>query len=254
MTLEYAPRGLLGVLTPQANTTVEPEFNLLLPPGIAMINARLVSAKDSMTARLLDYFEGFGQTLDQFANAPIGVAAAACTGSSYLAGREREAALVADITSARGYPFVTAALAVVDALRALEATSIALVSPYPDDLTEASRAYWQSHGFEVREIARPSSEAGAFHPVYSLDGSRAGEALNTLAHAAVDAVVMLGTGMPTLRAIATAIGAGGAPVISCNLCLAWRSVTALKGNAPDRASLSRWLKGEHWQGRLAQAR
>ena len=24
--LEYAPRGLIGALTPQANTTVEPEF------------------------------------------------------------------------------------------------------------------------------------------------------------------------------------------------------------------------------------
>ena len=29
MSLEYASRGLVGMLTPQANTTVEPEFNLL---------------------------------------------------------------------------------------------------------------------------------------------------------------------------------------------------------------------------------
>ena len=45
MSLEYAPRGLVGMLTPQANTTVEPEFNLLWPPGVAMINARLISDK-----------------------------------------------------------------------------------------------------------------------------------------------------------------------------------------------------------------
>ncbi len=91
MTLEYAPRGLVGMLTPQANTTVEPEFNILWPRGVAMINARLMSGKASMTDRLVDYFDNYGASLKQFANAPVGVVAAACTGASYLAGREREA-------------------------------------------------------------------------------------------------------------------------------------------------------------------
>ena len=60
MSLEYAPRGLVGMLTPQANTTVEPEFNLLWPPGVAMINARLMSDKPSMSDRLVDYFDNYG--------------------------------------------------------------------------------------------------------------------------------------------------------------------------------------------------
>jgi maleate isomerase len=73
MSLEYAPRGLVGMLTPQANTTVEPEFNLLWPPGVAMINARLMSDKPSMSERLVDYFDNYGASLRQFANAPVGV-------------------------------------------------------------------------------------------------------------------------------------------------------------------------------------
>ena len=60
MSLEYAPRGLVGMLTPQANTTVEPEFNILWPRGVAMINARLMSGKASMTDRLVDYFDNYG--------------------------------------------------------------------------------------------------------------------------------------------------------------------------------------------------
>ena len=71
MSLEYAPRGLVGMLTPQANTTVEPEFNLLWPPGVAMINARLMSDKGTIAARLVDYFANYGASLRQFANAPI---------------------------------------------------------------------------------------------------------------------------------------------------------------------------------------
>jgi len=250
MSLEYAPRGLVGMLTPQANTTVEPEFNLLWPSGVAMINARLMSDGKTLTARLLDYFDHYEASLKQFANAPISVAAAACTGASYLAGRAREAGLVADIEARHGYPFVTAALAVVDALNVLNAKRIGLVSPYPDELNAASIAYWQSHGFEVAEVARTLNDESSFHPIYSLSGSSAGHALSELQSKPLDAVVMLGTGMPTLRPIAAAIGWTGTPVMSCNLCLAWRVVTALDRSAPSAAALNGWLRGDDWAARV----
>jgi maleate cis-trans isomerase len=250
MSLEYAPRGLVGMLTPQANTTVEPEFNILWPAGVAMINARLMSDKNSMSERLVDYFDNYAPSLRQFANAPVGVVAAACTGASYLAGREREAALAKDIAARRGHPFVTAALAVVDALTVLKARRIGLVSPYPDDLSRASVGYWQSQGFEVTEIATAFDSEDAFHPIYSLGGSVAARALGTLEGKPLDAIVMLGTGMPTLAPIAGAIGWKGAPVMSCNLCLAWRALEALDGQAPRVSSLQPWLAGKGWVDRL----
>jgi maleate isomerase len=253
MSLEYAPRGLIGMLTPQANTTVEPEFNLLWPAGVAMINARLVSDKENMSARLVDYFANYTAALRQFANAPIAVAAAACTGASYLAGRAQEAALAQDIARRNGYPFVTAALAVVDALGALEARRVGLVSPYPDDLNQASVAYWQSHGFEVAAVAGAFNRDSAFHPIYSLGGSAAAAALQSLRDKPLDAIVMLGTGMPTLAPIAGAIGWSGAPVMSCNLCLAWRAVEALERQTPRRSTLESWLGGTGWVDRLRAA-
>lgn len=250
MSLEYAPRGLVGMLTPQANTTVEPEFNILWPPGVAMVNARLMSDKPSMTDRLVDYFDNYGSSLKQFANAPLGAVAAACTGASYLAGREREAEVVKNIGTQSGFPFITAALAVVDALNVLNARTIGLVSPYPDDLNRASIGYWQSHGFGVAEVANAFNTASSFHPIYSLGGSAASAALRTLEDKRLDAIVMLGTGMPTLRPIAETIGWRGAPVMSCNLCLAWRAVEALDTAAPRRATLERWLQGDGWAAQL----
>ena len=77
------------------------------------------------------------------------------------------------------------------------------------------------------EIANVFNAESAFHPIYSLDGSSAMQALRSLERKPLDAIVMLGTGMPTLAPIASAIGWAGAPVMSCNLCLAWRVVEAL---------------------------
>ena len=66
----------------------------------------------------------------------------------------------------------------------------------------------------------------------------------------VHTIVMLGTGMPTLEPILDRPEVGGAPVMSCNLCLAWRSVEALDGQTPGRASLEPWLQGEGWVAQL----
>ena len=107
--LEYAPKGLIGVLTPQANTTVEPEFAILCPPGYAPVNARMVSGKASMEDRGVDYVEHIDTWIDQFANAPLDAVALGMTGPSYLIGRESEDATEARVTEARGFPLVTTA-------------------------------------------------------------------------------------------------------------------------------------------------
>ncbi len=249
--LEYAPRGLIGTLTPQANTTVEPEFNILWPPGYAMINARLTSPKNTIEARLGDYWATTETSLDQFANAPISAVAFGCTGASYLAGKDDEDALVARIEAARGYPFITSARAVCDALRALGAERIGLVSPYPDDLTEASIGYWRSRGFSVAECAGVFNANSSFHPIYSLAAASARDALMALRDKPVEAIVMLGTGMPTLAPIAEAAAWDGPPVMSCMLCLAWRTIEAIEGRAPSADSAMSWINGAGWSDRLS---
>ena len=85
-----ARKGLIGVLTPQANTTVEPEFAILMPAGYAFLNARMVSDKPTIEGRLDDYFVHARSSIAQFANAPLGALAFACTGASYLQGVARE--------------------------------------------------------------------------------------------------------------------------------------------------------------------
>jgi maleate cis-trans isomerase len=249
--VEYAPRGLLGVLTPQANTTVEPEFTALLPPGVAMLNARMTSGKPTIVARLLDYLGSLDDWAAQFANAPVGAVAFACTGASYFAGVEAEEEAVARISAARGVPFLTAGHAVRDAFRALGARRIGLVSPYPQDLTEAAIGYFTALGFEVARVSGSVQQDGVFHPIYAMTGEGAHQALMALDPTGLDAVAMLGTGMPTLAPILRTPFLGGVPVLSCMLALAWRGVTLLDGVEPSRDALLAWVRGEGWGARHA---
>ncbi|NKC29762.1 maleate cis-trans isomerase family protein [Falsiroseomonas selenitidurans] len=252
MTVEYAPRGLVGVLTPQANTTVEPEFAMLWPPGIAMLNARMTSSKPTIIARLLDYLAELPSAAAQFANAPIDALAFACTGASYYAGVAEEDALVARMQDALGIPVITAALAVRDAFHAVGAERIGLVSPYPDDLTGAAVDYWTARGFEVAAVSRGAMADGSFHPIYAMTAQGAAAALAALPAGRVQAVAMLGTGMPTLGPILGQPFLGEAPVTSCMHALAWRSVCAVTKQAPEAENFLAWVRGEGWGARYRE--
>jgi maleate cis-trans isomerase len=250
MTVEYAPHGLIGVLTPQANTTVEPEFWLMLPPGVALINARMMSDKDSLEGRLIDYFDQLDTAVRQFHNAPIGAIALGTTGASYLAGIPRERDAVAALTKKTGVPFVTAGLAVVLALNTLNAKRIGIVSPYPEPLTKTCIGYWEEHGFKVDGVVQIENRPDQFHPIYSIAASNAQEGLDELEDMNLDAIVMLGTGMPTLEPILERPAVGGAPVMSCMLCLAWASIDAVRGQEPSADALRTFIRGEGWGERL----
>ncbi len=250
MPVEYARKGLLGVLTPQANTTVEPECGILMPHGYAAINARLTSDKETIEARLVDYFNTLKTACGQFSNAPVQAIAVACTGASYLVGRNRETEVLRDIEESRGVTVYTAATAVVDALRELGARRIALASPYPDGLTAKSVAYWESHGFQVTRVVSMPIDDSHFHPIYSMKAAAASGLLHQLAdgksHLA-DAIVMLDTGMPTLGPLLLANSVSPVPVISCMLCLAWKAVSIVD---PLNTSLQAWIRGDPWRGRF----
>ncbi|MFY0691746.1 MAG: hypothetical protein JXR14_07465 [Paracoccaceae bacterium] len=246
---QYAPLGLLGVLTPQANTTAEPELSILCPPGVSLLTARLTSEKASMDDRLVDYVLSMERTLDRFANAPLGAVIFACTGAAYLVDPDEENRTLAEIEARRGYPLITAANAVADALAALGATRVGIISPYGDPLHAHALAYWEKRHLEIAEVYRITSDDAAFHPIYALSDQASSVGLEALAGRQIEAVAMLGTGLPTLP---TLLKAGGAPlpVISPNLCLMWRALLALRGEAPSRENLMPWITGAHWSERF----
>lgn len=249
---EYCPKGLFAVLTPQANTTAEMELSMLVPRGYGLATARLISGKSEMSARLVDYVAQQDATLDRFANAPVSAAIFACTGAAYLVDPAEEARQTDAIEAARGYPFVTAASAVADALAALGAERVGLISPYGDDLHAAALDYWAKRDLRPVAIERIAGKAESFHPIYATPASQAEQAMDALPDADLDCILFLGTGLPTLPVIA-ARSSEALPILSPNMCLMWRAVLAATGTPPTRENLPGWVTGKpHWLGRFQE--
>jgi len=251
MTVEYASKGLVGVLTPQANTTVEPEYAILMPRDTTWINARMLSRHKTIEERLVDYWGRAPEFARQFANAPVGSLAFACTGTSYLVGKEAEDRVLAQVTQeSGGLPAMSAATAVVYALNALGAKRIGLVSPYEGALDAACTPYWESRGFEIAAKTNASGATLDFHPIYSLPSGSAQRALDEIDATDLDAIVMLGTGMPTLAPIARTPFKGRTPVLSCMFCIIWLSLALAAGRKPDADDLLAWVRGDWWRERM----
>ena len=244
---EYGP--VMGVTVPQANTTVEPEMQALLGAGHTLLTARMVCHSDDSRKRLLDYFDTLGASAAQFDVAPLQVLGFACTGSSYLVGASREAEHLAALTASNGYPVLSAAQAILQALQTLGARRIALLSPYPGWLSKAGQAYWQAAGLTITAIAGPPGELMDTRNIYKLKTPAVGNILASLDTTGCDAVLLSGTGMPSLRIIAA--HTLPVPVLSSNLCLAWAMQCAVQ---PDPSSIdllrSMLTFSADWRGRI----
>lgn len=227
---DYGAGGRFGLLVPQANPTVEPEFRRLVPSDAELYVARLTSRAPEPRDRLVEYLEHVAATLAQYDTLRLDAVAFACTGSSYLVGREREAELLAAAARACGAPVESAASAIAAALRALGARRIAIVSPYPAWLRAAGVAYWRDCGFDVIRTLDVATGRADTRGIYELQSADAAAAIDRLDLDELDAVLLSGTGMPTLPLLRQRANALP-PTLASNACLAWRLRAYVRGDA-----------------------
>lgn len=217
---DYGRKGRIGVATPQANPTVEAEFSVLYPRSVSVQASRLVSTDPAPLARLEDYFDGLEATLASYGGMSLSAFGFACTGSSYLVGADREDEACVRLSERFGYPVETAAKAIHARLEAQDIKRITIAMPYPAPLVEAAVTYWRSRGLEVVSAHRVKTRTADTRTIYELTSSDAADALETLETDDTDAILLSGTGMPTLACIAAS--EKNLPVLSSNYCLAWR--------------------------------
>ncbi len=218
---EYGALAQIGIAVPQANPIVEPEIQALMPDGVNVLATRLQGSRTDSKDRLVGYLRTLETTLSAFDTADLDAVGYACTGSTYIVGAADDADTMHRMQDRFGYPVISAAAAIKAALQHLGVTRIGVFAPYPHWLADLSFEFWKSEGFDVVAHAAAPIDPSDTRSVYKIRSAAVLENVKKLQLDRAEALVLTGTGMPTLKAIGVVAEALGRPVLSSNLCLAW---------------------------------
>ncbi len=204
-----------------------------MPADIAMYTTRLPVFPGDLQERTARYASGYAPALASFGNLRLDAHYIAMTGASYGLKVDGDRALTQQLSVQADAPVWTASLAIAEALQALQASSVVLISPYPQWLTERAIAYWESAGLRVHQVIKFGEEFRA----YQLTDAEVAERLARVQPPPGSAIVMSGTGMMSLRVIAAMRAQIAAPVLSSNLCGAWQLLKAIGAQASPALEL-----------------
>lgn len=235
----YGERGRIGLITLATDTSVLPEYQRLMPPGVAVYPAPILLPRGEVTPAALAEMladDALERAAGLLVWAGVGVVVFACTTGSLVHGPGWDRALIDRIERAAGLPATTTATAVLDALRAVGARRLSVVTPYLDELNEIERAFLEASGFAVVAIGgapcATDPEIGGLGPD---DALRLAAALD---RPEAEALFVSCTNFHCVEAVPRLEARLGKPVVTSNLAGAWAALRALGiGDAAPAAGL-----------------
>jgi maleate isomerase len=236
----------IGLIVPSSNTTMETEVPAILGRERFTFHSSRMRMKSVTADELRRMNEQTGRAAAELADARPDVVATACLvaimaqGSGYHCTAQDEIAAVLEREGAAA-PVVSSAGALLDALAALGARRIAMVTPYMKPLTRLVADYIESAGIEVHDAV--SLEVSDNRAVAALDPADLREHWKRLDLTGCDALVLSAcVQMPSLPVIASVEEEAGLPTLSASTATAWALLRAL-GREPRAEGAGRLLAG-----------
>ena len=145
----YGWRARIGLILPSVNVTMEPEMARVMPAGVSIHTARVMTRGKTTPDSYREMACDVERAAELLETADVDIVAYACTSGSIV---EDEEPILERIRQITKVPAVATAPAVVEALRRLGISAVAVATPYVEFVNEAERKYLEVRGFTVTAI------------------------------------------------------------------------------------------------------
>jgi len=228
-------RARLGILVPFTNSNLEPDMAMMRPDGVSLHVARM-GGYDADEIPDENQMQMLGQSdleepLRLLTGVKPDIVIYGCTSATLTHGPGFDQALAARIATACAAQTVTAAGALVAALRFLGAKRIGFASPYVPAINDLALGFLAELGFTAvsrSEMQEPldNEGQGGLLPEQVFDLAMAAN------HADADALVLSCTDMRSLEVLAQVEAETGKPAISSNQAIMFQALRLLGIDTP----------------------
>ena len=144
-------RAKVGLILPSVNTVIEPVFYLTAPSGITFHASRTLITGTGVQD-VIDMEKDKAIAAEQLLSARIDCLVDCCTASGIVQGLDHDKAFCSEIEKKAGIITTSTIQLIMDALKALELKNLVIVTPYPDEVDELEKAFFETQGFTVVNI------------------------------------------------------------------------------------------------------
>lgn len=236
-------RARIGQIRPATAIEGAEEWRTVTPVGVAYADARTIVPKvDSEGLKVM--MTQVVTAAKQLATAKVDIIVQCGAPGIFLQGTGHNAEVVRQITEATKIPAITMMESMVDALRAVQATRVAVCSTYTDHVNEALGRYLEAHQIGVKAMKGLQLTDPYDSSLYGDDVSyRMGREVFRMAGGKVDAILVSCGTFRTFQMLQYLENDTGVPVVSSNQASLWRALRGcgLKDQIPNLGQL--WTRG-----------
>ncbi len=218
-------RKRIGIVVPSTNTTVQPECEALRPRGVtnhtarSTIKERPLNTEQAFFEHMAAMRDGTAVAIDQIMTAGLDHLIMGIALETFWGGVAVAAKLQDELSQRAGVGISMGSTAAVAALKAFGAKKIAVLTPHQPRGDDMVRLYLSEAGFDiVRLLGLKCVSPRAIAQVPAADIRNA---LKGLDGPDVDALLQVGTALPTVAIAAEAERSLGKPVLAINAVTYW---------------------------------